>query len=425
MENPDHYSSYKETQIAWLAEVPTHWDVQRLKDIGDAIIGITYSPDNMVDEDKGTLVLRSSNIQDGKLCLKDNVFVDSKISKKHKLRIGDILICSRNGSRALIGKNILIDERVEGCSFGAFMTIFRSNLSKYLSVFFNSQLFSAQSGLFMSSTINQLTINTLRNFVVALPPLPEQEAIANYLDTQTARIDQKIDLLRKKAEKYADLKQSLINETVTRGLDKSVPMKDSDVEWIGEVPEHWEIRRIGTAFEERKQRVNDTDYPPLSVTMQGIVPQLDTAAKTDHNDNRKRVAVGDYVINSRSDRRGSSGISIYDGSVSVINIVLTPVKSSYGKYLHHLFRSYRFIEEFYRVGRGIVDDLWTTKYSVMKAIEFASPPLDEQESIANYLDEKTSEIDTIVQKINDQIGNLQELRKALINDVVTGKIKVA
>ncbi|HJH30772.1 MAG TPA: restriction endonuclease subunit S, partial [Methanosarcinaceae archaeon] len=141
-------------------------------------------------------------------------------------------------------------------------------------------------------------------------------------------------------------------------------------------------------------------------------------------DNRKRIAVGDYVINSRSDRRGASGISIYDGSVSVINIVLAPRRSFFGKYLHHQFRSYRFIEEFYRVGRGIVDDLWTTRYSVMKAIEFASPSYKEQKAIADYLDDKTSHIDRIVETINTQIEKLKELRKTLINDVVTGKIKV-
>ena len=201
-------------------------------------------------------------------------------------------------------------------------------------------------------------------------------------------------------------------------------MKASEVDWIGSVPEHWEIQRIGTAFEERSEKVNDTDYPPLSVSMAGIVPQMDSVAKTDNNDNRKRVAIGDYVINSRSDRRGASGISIYDGSVSVINIVLSPKRKFFGKYLHHLFRSYSFIEEFYRVGRGIVDDLWTTRYSVMKSIEFSCPTYDEQKQIADYLDEKTEHIVLIITTINNQIDQLKNLRKTLINDVVTGKINV-
>lgn len=259
----------------------------------------------------------------------------------------------------------------------------------------------------------------------ALPDKMEQTSIVAYLDTKTAQIDRKIELMSQKAAQYSKLKQSLINETVTRGLDKSAPMKDSGIEWIGKVPAHWEIQRIGTAFEERSEKVNDTDFPPLSVSMGGIVPQMNSVAKTDNNDNRKRVAVGDYVINSRSDRRGASGISIYDGSVSVISIVLAPKRSFYGKYLHHLFRSYSFIEEFYRVGRGIVDDLWTTRYSVMKSIDFAYPSYDEQQAIAAYLDSKTAQIDSIVATINSQIDKLKELRKTLINDIVTGKIRVA
>jgi type I restriction enzyme, S subunit len=270
----------------------------------------------------------------------------------------------------------------------------------------------------------RISIFNVAQLKIVIPPLSEQTAIAAYLDTKTAQIDRQLDLFSQKATQYGKLKQSLINETVIRGLDKTVPMKNSGVEWIREVPEHWEIQRIGTAFEERSEKVNDTDYPPLSVSMAGIVPQMESVAKTDNNENRKRVAVGDYVINSRSDRRGASGISIYDGSVSVISIVLAPNRSFFGKYLHHLFRSYSFIEEFYRVGRGIVDDLWTTRYSVMKGIEFSFPSYDEQKLIADYLDTKTAQIDRILTTINSQIEKLKELRKVLINDVVTGKIKV-
>ena len=419
------YAGRRDSGIPWLGDIPNHWGVKRLKDIGVSIIGITYSPEDVLDEEaKGILVLRSSNIQNNKLSLLDKVHVGIKVSRKQSLRKGDILICSRNGSRSLIGKNIRIDERTEGQTFGAFMTIYRSKYSNYIKYFFNSNLFESQSGLYMSSTINQLTINTLNNFMITLPTIAEQQVITDYLDTKTSHLDRKIDLLSKKATKYGKLKQSLINETVTRGLDKTVAMKDSQIEWIGDVPEHWQVERIGTAFDERSQKVNDTDYPPLSVSMGGIVPQMDSVAKTDNNENRKRVAVGDYVINSRSDRRGASGISIYDGSVTVISIVLSPRRSFFDKYLHHLFRSYRFVEEFYRVGRGIVDDLWTTRYSVMKAIEFAYPSYEEQKAIADYLDTKTAHIDRIVETINTQIDKLKELRKTLINDVVTGKIKV-
>jgi type I restriction enzyme S subunit len=269
-----------------------------------------------------------------------------------------------------------------------------------------------------------LAVDRIKHLLLPFPPVPEQHAIAKYLDLKTGAIDRKVALLERKAQFYRDIKQSLINETVTRGLDKSAPLCDSGVDWIGQIPAHWTVDRIGTAFEERSEKVSSKKYPALSVTMSGIVPQLDTAAKSKHDGNRKRVAVGDFVINSRSDRRGSSGISPLDGSVSVISIVLKPRKHFHGKYLHHLFRSYRFIEEFYRMGQGIVADLWTTRYSVMKAIEFAFPSVEEQQAIAAYLDQKCGQLDRIVETLETQIDKLKELRKTLINDVVTGKIRV-
>ena len=128
--------------------------------------------------------------------------------------------------------------------------------------------------------------------------------------------------------------------------------KDSGVEWLGNVPMSWELSRIGGVFEERREKVSDKDFSALSVTKNGIVPQLDNAAKTDAGDNRKKVCVDDFVINSRSDRKGSSGTSNLNGSVSLISIVLTP-KSITPSFANHLLRSYPFQNEFYRYGKGV------------------------------------------------------------------------
>ena len=167
---------------------------------------------------------------------------------------------------------------------------------------------------------------------------------------------------------------------------------------VEHAPPKWDRYRLGQVFKERKTTVSDTDYPPLSVTMKGVVPQLDTAAKTDNNDNRKLVLAGDYVINSRSDRKGSGGISDRDGSVSVISIVLEP-RGIDRQFAHFLLRSRTFQEEFYRWGSGIVADLWSTRYSDMKNIRLALPPLAEQRTIAAYLDRETGRIDALVQRL--------------------------
>ena len=134
-------------------------------------------------------------------------------------------------------------------------------------------------------------------------------------------------------------------------------MKNSGIEWIGEIPVDWNTVRLGTQYTERKTKVSDKDYQPLSVTMKGILPQLATAAKTDAHDDRKLVCKGDFAINSRSDRRGSCGISPYDGSVSLINTILCPRDEMNPRYYDWLFHSTMFSDEFYKWGHGIVDDL--------------------------------------------------------------------
>lgn len=427
----ERYEAYKDSGIDWLDEVPEHWGIKRVKELSMTISkGTTPSTEGFIFTDTGVRFIKAENISYTKSVSKNPTFyigVEAHAALyRSQLKPNDLLIVIAGATIGKVG--IVVDDLLpantnQAVCFVRFGTYNNIDLLYYL---FSSDYFSKYIWYsIVQSAQPNLSMGVLGDFILFIPPMVEQQAIAAYLDTKTTQIDRKIDILSQKAIQYGKLKQSFINETVTRGLDKTVAMKDSGVGWIGEVPVHWEVQRIGTAFEERSEKVNDTDYPPLSVSMGGIVPQMASVAKTDNNDNRKRVAVGDYVINSRSDRRGSSGISIYDGSVAVISIVLEPKRSFFGKYLHHLFRSYRFIEEFYRVGRGIVDDLWTTRYSIMKAIEFAYPSYEEQKAIANYLDDKTTQIDRIVGTINTQVDNLKELRKTLINDVVTGKIKVA
>ena len=146
--------------------------------------------------------------------------------------------------------------------------------------------------------------------------------------------------------------------------------------------------------------------------MQGVLPQLETVAKTDDHSNRKLVKKGDFAINSRSDRRGSCGISQYDGSVSLINTVLKPIGKMNPIYYNWLFHTTLFADEFFKWGHGIVDDLWSTNWQDMKSICVTVPPLDEQEKIADFLDEKCAEIDRLSEDIQKQIDILEEYKKS-------------
>lgn len=196
-------------------------------------------------------------------------------------------------------------------------------------------------------------------------------------------------------------------------------MKDSGVAWIGEIPKEWEISLINTLYTVRNTKVSDVDYQPLSVTMKGIVPQLSTAAKTNAHDDRKLVKKGDFAINSRSDRRGSCGISDYDGSVSLINTVLSPRNEMNPIYYSWLFHSSEFADEFYRWGHGIVDDLWTTRWQEMRNISIPVPPLSIQHQIAAYLDQKCTQIDALITNQQKQIERLKAYKQSLITETVT------
>ena len=196
-------------------------------------------------------------------------------------------------------------------------------------------------------------------------------------------------------------------------------MKDSGIEWIGEIPKDWEITKIGMLYNLRITKVSDTDYSPLSVTKMGVLPQLETVAKTNAHDDRKLVKKGDFVINSRSDRRGSCGISNYNGSVSLINIVLEPKNNMDSGYYSWLFKTIQFADEFYKNGHGIVDDLWTTGWQDMKRIVLPVPKHSKQRQIANFLDSKCSEIDATAEDIQKEISLLEEYKKSVITEAVT------
>lgn len=196
-----------------------------------------------------------------------------------------------------------------------------------------------------------------------------------------------------------------------------------DAIWFDVVPDSWRALKMRGVFSERNTKVSDKDYPALSVGKMGVVPQLDTAVKTDNGDNRKLICKGDFAINSRSDRKGSSGISQYDGSASLIITVLKPHRSLNGRFYHYLLRGHYFAEEFYRNGHGLVSDLWTTKWDEMRNIYIPVPPREEQDQIVRYLDWQVSKINKLIHGYQRQIKLLEERRQTVIDRAVTKGVR--
>lgn len=215
--NPD--ALMKDSGVEWLGGIPNHWQMKKLKYIGEAKNGLIYSPDNVTEAGLGTLVLRSSNIQNARLAFEDNVYVDMKVPERSLVRKDDILICSRNGSRRLIGKNALITEDLVGQAFGAFMVIFRSDINVYLYWILNSPLFEYQSGSFLTSTINQLTIGNLNSMEVPIPPEEEQFKIIKYLEVKMNTFDNLISKAQQAIQLMQERRTALISAAVTGKID--------------------------------------------------------------------------------------------------------------------------------------------------------------------------------------------------------------
>lgn len=386
-----------------------------------------YTEQDLVDENEGAITLSPSNIQNMKMDYSKCSFLTWQKyyeSPEIKIKNGDVLFVKTGSTYGKVG---YVENLPMEATINPQLVVFKniSMNSKLLFYMLQMSFVKDQCELaVVGGTIPTMSQVKIGNIYIPFPSLAEQQRIAEFLDRECGKIDGLKADIQAQIDTLEQYKRSVITEAVTHGLNPSAPMKDSGIPWVGKTPEYWKVGRIGGLYELRNQKVSDKDFMPLSVTMKGILPQLETAAKTNDGDNRKLVRMGDFAINSRSDRRGSCGISDYDGSVSLINTILKPRNRMNAKYYNWLFHTPMFADEFYKWGHGIVDDLWTTNWSEMKRISIPLPPLDEQQEIADYLDNKCAEIEQIIADKKSQIETLDGYKKSLIYEYVTGKKEV-
>jgi len=420
------YARYKDSGISWIGRIPEHWDVSKIRYIVRTPLQYGANESGIEYDESLPRYIRITDItmdnrlkSDGKLSLPEDA------AEPYILEDGDILF-ARSG--ASVGKTFFYEKKYGYSAFAGYLIKASVNKTKVFPkyIYYNTlgnNYEEWKSRSFIQATIQNIGADKYNTYIVPIPPIEEQKSIAAYLDKKTEQLNELVAAKQKQIELLKEYKQSLIANAVTKGINHKAKMKDSGISWIGNVPEHWEIDKLGHRFIQRKEKVSDKDFEPLSVSKMGVTPQLESACKTDDGDNRKLVRKGDFVVNSRSDRKGSCGLSELDGSVSLINIIATP-RYDNGWYYHYLFRSNNYVEEFYRMGRGIVADLWTTRWSEMRTIMIPVPPIDEQKQIVSYINERVSSIDTQISSIEKQIANLNEYKQSLISDVVTGKVKV-
>lgn len=406
----------KDSGIEWAGVIPNTWNINKGKYFMELLTRPTLETDEVITCFRdGEVTLRSKRREEG--------FTVSLTEAGYQgIEIGDLVVHGMDGFAGSIG---ISDSRGKATPV---LNVLDTEQNKRYMMYLMRTMAYCELFLSLATGIRVRTCDTnwkkLREIDYILPTIPEQKAIADFLDEQCAEIDSLISDIQSQIEALEEYKRSVITEAVTKGLDPDVEMRNSGVQWIGEIPTHWTLIRIGSLYGLRTQKVSDIDYPPLSVTKMGVLPQLDTVAKTNAHDDRKLIVKGDFVINSRSDRRGSCGISDYTGSVSLINTVLFPITEMNPRYYNWYFHTVGFADEFYRWGHGIVDDLWTTGWQDMKNILISVPPLDEQQRIADYLDSKCAEIDSIITEKKQQIETIKENKKSLIFEYVTGKKEV-
>lgn len=411
------FDNYKSSGIEWIGEIPVHWSVKKLKYVGESLIGITYSPDDVLADDSGTLVLRSSNIQKGKLAFEDCVYVSKEIPDKYRTQAGDILICARNGSAHLVGKSAFIDEKSSGDTFGAFMSVVRSNAGRFLYYFFNSQIFKSQTGLFSTSTINQLTSETLNNLFIAYPPKEnEQLAIAQYLDEKTEQIDRLITNKLRLIDLLKEERMATIRQAVSGGLTPhQEPFRSSGIEELGEIPAHWEITKLKYVIQVRSGDGIKSDDIKAEAAFpvyggNGIMGFTD-AFNSDNLD----IIIGRVGAKCGNVRLVGGHKWISD------NALVATVKEGYSReYVSTLLESLNLNSLANQSAQPLITGtLVKDKYAAFP------PAKSEQEAILKLIKAQSQRIDSTVSNIEDEIRLLKEFRTALISEVVTGKLRVA
>ena len=415
------YDVYKNSVIEWLPEIPYHWGINHLKRFCVKITDGAHTSPDLSSSDYPFLTV--VNLENGALDFK-NCLYTSREDYEKLVRNGcqprkyDVLY-SKDGT---ISETTVIHENknfVVGSSFIIITPQLRKIDSIFLCYLLSSSIMRYQAGIYIKgASLPRISIFNIAKLLSIFPPINDQKAIADYLDTKTALIDSKIDLLTQKAIKCGELKQSLISETVTRGLDKTVAMKDSGVEWIGEVPEHWKVQRVKELFDISRGRViaqteliDDGIYPVYSSQTKddGCLGYIDTF---DYE--------GEYITWT-TDGVNAGTVFLRSGRFNCTNICGTLKLNKKCNVIGYLAYS---LQVSAKHNKRIDTNGAKIMSNEMMFIKITVPPETEQKEIADFLDIKTAHIDRIVQTINTQIEKFKELRKTLINDVVTGKIKV-
>jgi type I restriction enzyme S subunit len=415
------YEEYIEVDMPWLERIPSHWKQRKVKYLFDERVEKGY-PDEALLAATQTKGVVPKHMYENRTVVAQKDLHLLKLVKK-----GDFVISLRSFQggieyayyQGIISPAYTIMIPKNEIAPGYFKHIGKSRS-------FIELLKLCVTGIREGQNIDY---NELKNSIIPLPPKEEQDQIAKFLDNRLSKINRFIKAKIKQIKLLKELKQAIINQVVTKGIDPSVPMKDSGVEWIGEIPEHWEVRKLRNILIPNNKR-NRPDLPLLSVVRdKGVIIRDVFDIESNHNyipddlSNYKVVEKGQFAMNKMKAWQGSYGISEYSGIVSPAYFVFD-VEFDNLEYFHNALRSKIYVSFFAKASDGIRIGQWDLSLQNMKEIPLLVPPYEEQEIIVTYIRKKAKAIDDITSAIQNKIDLVKEYRTSLISAVVTGKVDV-
>ena len=385
---------YKQTEVG---VIPEDWEVVELPEVGESIIGLTYSPSHI--SPYGKLVLRSSNVQNGRLSFKDNVFVEMDFPERVIVKEGDILICVRNGSKRLIGKCALIDKKTEGSAFGAFMSVFRSKKSRYVFFQFQSHIIQRQINQSLGATINQITNKDLASFKIPLPPtLTEQTAIATALSDMDALIEKLEQLIAKKRNIKHGAMQELLKPK-----------------------EGWEVRKLGEIadFENGKAHEQFIDEQGDFIVINSKFISTEGRVKKYSNKNIFPLKRGDITIVMSDIPKGKALAKCFlidqENKYTLNQRIggITANEDTDNKYLFYKLNRNKYYLAF-DSGTGQTN---IKRQEILDCPVVFPPTKAEQTAIATAL----SDMDSEIEKSETQLSKYKMIKTGMMQELLTGK----
>ncbi len=424
----------KPSGVEWIRDIPAHWKVRRLKHVAKIL---PSNVDKHIYPDE--IQVRLCNYTD--VYYNDYITVDTVLKKgsckeseftKFALRKGDVIITKDSETPDDIGVPTYVKGDLDRVVCGYHLTMIRPLACHGEFIFRFIQ--SDRTRRYFEVNSNGITRyglgkSSIENLLLPIPSDSEQTQIANFLDRKTKQIDELIRIKERRIELMQEQRTALINQAVTKGLDLSVEMKPSGLEWIGEIPRHWEV--INTKYLFRlvtEPAPKNNDYELLSIyTEIGVKPRKELEARGNRattTDGYWLVKKGDFIVNKLLAWMGAIGLSNYEGVTSPAYDILRKSRPLNERFYEYLFRCGLYFTEFKKRSRGIMEVRLRLYFDQFGQIPLVFPPVDEQNEIVDFLDYKTGQIDELIAAEQQKIELLKEYRQSLISEAVTGKIDV-